>query len=600
MPPNKNNPVINKKRYRSYSKKDSNNLQKSKKLSKQIIKGQWSQNEDEILKEWVNKNGPKHWTKCALNIPGRSGKQCREHWNNSLNNDIIKGNWTVEEDFLIMAFYNKFNGSWKKMIPIFKSRTENSIKNRFFSQIRKIASKYIKTGKRVYSTKFGLDILLKYYEEGLDEAKNKYLKNNPITEKELEEFINNIEILLNTKPKEQKFIDIEQFRKNKNNNSIINNKQILNPNEEIKELNEKLNTITKKDVKKDNILKIESQNQKKVDIELKNNTINPEESKTSIETFDIIINNNIKENEMKKIDEQKPNVEELNNYKINGDDLNKNDNKNTNFQSYEPKNDNNINYLKKNSNTVNYNFNNTYNYNINNINNNYYTNPNDANNNMNNNINNIYNINNVKNNNIISNNGFNLNAFHIDKNFGFYGKQSSDLSDFIMNKDMIGVSQGQNQNISPTYVLNLLNSNNNISDNFNNKEYSRMNSGNAPNYYMNLNSGYLNYPSGVFNNYYNNNNLEDKKNMPFAQNNERKNQFPKDQTNNFYIKRSDSIIFNNTLPNQFGYKKLPSFTFKTENENNALPNLFGYKKLPSFTSFKMENENNIFDEPNKK
>ena len=303
MPPNKNHSAINKKRYRSYSKKDSNNLQKSKKQSKQIItKGQWSHNEDEILKEWVDKNGPKHWTKCALNIPGRTGKQCREHWNNSLNNEIIKGNWTVEEDYLIMVFYNKFNGSWKKMIPIFKSRTENSIKNRFFSQIRKIASKYIKTGKRVYSTKFGLDILLKYYEEGLDEAKTKYLKNNPMSEKELEEFINNIEILINSKPKEQKFIDFEQFRKNENNNSNINNKQISNSNKVTKELNENLNTITKKD--ENNDIKIDKQNQKKVDNENMNNTINPEESKTSIETFDIIINNNIKEDEQ-KIKEQK-------------------------------------------------------------------------------------------------------------------------------------------------------------------------------------------------------------------------------------------------------------------------------------------------------
>ena len=577
MPPNKNNSIISKKRHRSYSKKDSNSLQKPKKLSKQIIiKGQWSQKEDDILKDWVDKNGPKHWTKCALNIPGRSGKQCREHWNNSLNNDIIKGNWTIEEDFLIMAFYNKFNGSWKRMIPIFKSRTENSIKNRFFSQIRKIASKYIKTGKRVYSTKFGLDILLKYYEEGLDEAKKKYLKNNPMSEKELEEFINNIEILLSTKSKEDKFIDFGKFRKNKNNDSNNNNKQIFNSNEVIKESKEKLNTITKKNENKDNINKIG--NQKKDDNETKKSLINPEESKTSIETFDIVINNSIIENEQ-KVKDQKSNVEELSNNNKNGNEVNTIDNKITNYQNYEAKNDNNINYLKKNSNNINYNFNNTFNYNVNNFNN-YYTNLNDANNNINNNINNIYNINNAKSNNIINNNCFNLNNFHIDRNYGFFGKQSSDLSEFFVNRDILGNNQGQNQNVTPTYVLNLLNSNNN-SDNFNNKEYSRMNSFNDPNYYMNINNGYFNYPSGVLNNYYNNI-FEDKKNMSLTPNNERKSQFPKDQTNNCFIKRSDSIeymkIFNNVLPNQFGYIKYPSITtLKVESDNN-----------------------NIIDDPNKK
>ena len=93
-----------------------------------MVKGPWSKEEDELLKNWIEKVGPKSWTKCAENIPGRTGKQCREHWNNSLNSNIIKGNWSSEEDLLIMVFYQKYNGSWKKMIPIFKSRTENSIK----------------------------------------------------------------------------------------------------------------------------------------------------------------------------------------------------------------------------------------------------------------------------------------------------------------------------------------------------------------------------------------------------------------------------------------------------------------------------------------
>ena len=64
----------------------------------------------------------------------------------SLNSEVEKGNWSSEEDFLIMR-YKKFQ-SWKKMIPIFKSRTENSIKNRLYSELRKIASKYILTTKK--------------------------------------------------------------------------------------------------------------------------------------------------------------------------------------------------------------------------------------------------------------------------------------------------------------------------------------------------------------------------------------------------------------------------------------------------------------------
>ena len=211
----KKNLFLQKKRSLSLRPKDSNTFPRKKKSSKiMIIKGPWSKEEDELLKNWIEKVGPKSWTKCAENIPGHTGKQCREHWNNSLNSNIVKGNWSSEEDFLIMAFYQKYNGSWKRMIPIFKSRTENSIKNRFFSQLRKIASRYIKTGKKEYSTKFGLDILMRYYDMGLDEAKKDFLNKNAMTESELEQYINNVEELVKNKSKEQKFIELGTLRKN--------------------------------------------------------------------------------------------------------------------------------------------------------------------------------------------------------------------------------------------------------------------------------------------------------------------------------------------------------------------------------------------------
>ena len=57
-------------------------------------------------------------------MKNRTAKQCREHWNNSLDSSLKKGNWTSEEDLLIMKFYKKYK-SWRKMIPMFKNRTEN-------------------------------------------------------------------------------------------------------------------------------------------------------------------------------------------------------------------------------------------------------------------------------------------------------------------------------------------------------------------------------------------------------------------------------------------------------------------------------------------
>ena len=114
-------------------------ISKDEKPSK--IKGPWSLEEENLLKEWVKENGPKKWKECAKTIYGRNQVQCRQHWNISLQPNLLVGNWSSEDLFLIMVFYKKLNGSWKKIIPLFKSRTENSIKNIFFSQTRAIVSK---------------------------------------------------------------------------------------------------------------------------------------------------------------------------------------------------------------------------------------------------------------------------------------------------------------------------------------------------------------------------------------------------------------------------------------------------------------------------
>ena len=74
------------------------------KIKRGLKKGQWSVYEDKLLRQWVKENGPKKWEQCGRFIHGRSGKQCREHWNNCLNPELVKGDWTTEEDFLIMYF----------------------------------------------------------------------------------------------------------------------------------------------------------------------------------------------------------------------------------------------------------------------------------------------------------------------------------------------------------------------------------------------------------------------------------------------------------------------------------------------------------------
>jgi len=152
-----------------------------------LTKGPWSIAEDRKLLEWVQKEGPNKWTACAEYIRGRSGKQCRERWLNTLNPGVKKGNWEPEEDFLIFKLFTEFGSQWSKINLHFERRTENSIKNRFYSTLRRIAAEKRKEGTSNNDStceisnggsKTKLDSLLKYVPDAIKEKTLKLMKKN--------------------------------------------------------------------------------------------------------------------------------------------------------------------------------------------------------------------------------------------------------------------------------------------------------------------------------------------------------------------------------------------------------------------------------------
>ena len=72
--------------------------------------------EDGVLVELMGKGSDVHelkWPHIAAEInqifgSDRTGKQCRERWLNHLRPDIKKGDWTVDEEFMIKYFYKAF------------------------------------------------------------------------------------------------------------------------------------------------------------------------------------------------------------------------------------------------------------------------------------------------------------------------------------------------------------------------------------------------------------------------------------------------------------------------------------------------------------
>eukprot|EP00924_Labyrinthula_sp_SR-Ha-C_P001692 snap_masked-scaffold_18-processed-gene-6.56-mRNA-1 protein AED:0.15 eAED:0.15 QI:62/0.5/0.33/1/0.5/0.33/3/0/441 len=111
----------------------------SKVLAPGLKKGQWSAEEDKLLLSLAQKQieamGPNRkkvsWGKVAKGVPGRTAKQCRERWVNNLNPAINRGPWTREEDQIILSVYSVFPKKWATIAKKLNGRTENAVKIRY-------------------------------------------------------------------------------------------------------------------------------------------------------------------------------------------------------------------------------------------------------------------------------------------------------------------------------------------------------------------------------------------------------------------------------------------------------------------------------------
>jgi hypothetical protein len=108
----------------------------TKVLKPGLVKGPWTDEEDAIILSCIDR-GMTKWSDIANCVPGRLGKQCRERWSNHLDPNLKKGHWSVEEDRLLVEAQSVLGNCWSRISKVIQGRSENSIKNRWNSAVRK-------------------------------------------------------------------------------------------------------------------------------------------------------------------------------------------------------------------------------------------------------------------------------------------------------------------------------------------------------------------------------------------------------------------------------------------------------------------------------
>nr|QMX78321.1 PaGL1-like2 [Platanus x hispanica] len=93
-------------------------------------KGLWTMEEDKILMDYITVHGEGRWNRVAKMAGlNRCGKSCRLRWINYLNPNVKRGDFSEEEDDLIIRLHNLLGNRWSLIAGRLPGRTDNQVKN---------------------------------------------------------------------------------------------------------------------------------------------------------------------------------------------------------------------------------------------------------------------------------------------------------------------------------------------------------------------------------------------------------------------------------------------------------------------------------------
>jgi hypothetical protein len=127
-------PFKEKKQQRKEPSKEKSN----EKLPKSV-RSEFTAEEDENIRKFVQKNGACNWKKLAEEMPGRNRRSLRLRYVSTLskNNDAP---FTDHDEELLIESVKKYGKKWSKIRNhVFRDRSDTFLKNRFNSTQRKLS-----------------------------------------------------------------------------------------------------------------------------------------------------------------------------------------------------------------------------------------------------------------------------------------------------------------------------------------------------------------------------------------------------------------------------------------------------------------------------
>ena len=113
------------------------------------IRKQWTKAEDDTLTQLINgRKLQNQWDRISQELHkmgyNKSPKQAKMRWRNHLSPSLNKSKWNIED---FQGLFNAFvihGNKWRRIAQMYRGRTENCVKNKFFSCTKKILRQIVK------------------------------------------------------------------------------------------------------------------------------------------------------------------------------------------------------------------------------------------------------------------------------------------------------------------------------------------------------------------------------------------------------------------------------------------------------------------------